>query len=210
VSLANWLGERCWGLNVAFPGLVAPEDHLRPEPSPGEPSSTAVRRIWTRLMLMHLLWYRVNAGTKSTAEVARREERNLRISPRWRTGESKTEDAAGPTSLRCTRAEEPSAWPSRGIFVTSTPKVPRPNEGFKHLTNWSPWQGARDELVVWIYLSDLWSVDCNIGICRDIPPPSQGIFGIVLGRFLSPSYIKEMKREHLLLPPTVELAVRVR
>jgi len=66
--------------------------------------------------------------------------------------------------------------------------------------------------VVWNYADGLGSVDCNRRICRDIPPPSRGIFVNVI-RSVSGPYIRggaviNGEREHSLYSPTVEPAVR--
>ena len=134
-----------------------------------------------KLMLMHLLWYWANAGTKTTAEVVSGEGRNLRISPRRRMAEGKTEDAAGLASLR-------GAWATgvakpRNLWRRSDegPAAKRRIQAFNKLRPL-----ARNARGVWNYINDLWLVGCNMGICRDIPPPSRGIFVIVLDRFSSP------------------------
>jgi len=65
---------------------------------------------------------------------------------------------------------------------------------------------------MWDYIDDLGSVDCNRRICRDIPPPSWGIF-VNVTRSVSKPYIRgnaiiNKEREHSLCSPTVELAAR--
>ena len=63
------------------------------------------------------------------------------------------------------------------------------------------------------YTGDLESVDCNRRICRDIPPPSRGIFVNVVRSDSEPyirgdAIIDKRERVHSLCLPTVEPAVR--
>jgi len=164
----------CWGLSTAFPSLVAPEDLLRPwtsVPRSFEHYGAEIRGE-TNGNVSCMIW--VNAGTEPMAEAARNEAEDLRIFPCRRIGEDTSEDAAATRNLRWPWAEEPPMPPRRRL--RGRPEV-------QALTSRCPKRVARVELVMWNYLNGLWSVDCNEGICRDIPPPSRVIFVIVSDRF---------------------------
>jgi hypothetical protein len=102
-------------------------------------------------------------------------EKRRRIGGRAGWGTSRV---AGPRNLRRVQAEEPPTYEAS--------KDRRPSGGSKPPTSWSPRRGTHAEFEVWNYTIDLGSVDCNLRICWDIPPPSRDISVIVLGRFSSP------------------------
>ena len=177
-----------WGeLNKALQNLWIVGDSVPPSPPwllrrissdlerpSRDPSSIMVRRFGVKLTVMCLVWCWVNAGTEPMAEAARNEAEDLRIFPCRRIGEDTSEDAAATRNLRRPWAEEPPMPPRRRL--RGRPEV-------QALTSRCPKRVARVELVMWNYLNGLWSVDCNEGICRDIPPPSRVIFVIVSDRF---------------------------
>ena len=76
-----------------------------------------------------------------------------------RIGEGVSEGAAEPRNLQ-------HAW-AEGRSVSSRRRF-RSRLKVQALSGRSLERGARVELAVWNYLGDLWSVDCNIGICQDI------------------------------------------
>ena len=50
---AGW--RECWGLNLALPSLVAPEDCHHHEPLSREPSDGSVQRTWAELTVTRLV-----------------------------------------------------------------------------------------------------------------------------------------------------------
>jgi hypothetical protein len=91
-------------------------------------------------------------------------------------------------------AGEPPEQPSRGTSGTArrgasdkwASEDRQTSGGSEPPTSWSPRQETHAGFAVWNYTNDSGSVDCNIGICWDIHPPSRGIFVIMLGRFPCP------------------------
>jgi hypothetical protein len=173
----------CWGLDASFPWLLRRISSARRtwgtfvRSSAEVPGKTNVNAF---LVLPSECRDQVSGGGREKRMKEPSDLPTMKDGRRQYGGRSRTDKPSEHPGQR------PSTWPGQGTFVTSTPKVPRPNEGSKCLTNWSLRQGAHEELTVRIYLSDLWSVDCNIWICRDISPPSWSIFLIALGPFLSP------------------------
>jgi hypothetical protein len=154
-------------------------------------------------------------GLRHRRRSASGEGRNLRAFPWRRMAEGRAKDArrgqtsgaSRPRNLRHGEAEEPPAWPGRGTSDVEATEDRRSGGGFEHSTGWSPRRGAHEGLVMWNYINNLGSVDCNMGICWDIPPPSRGISVIA-----SKPYIKGAKpslrgESILLFSPTVEPTV---